>query len=513
MSESKVTIASGLIVLCFTSAAVWFASQQSIWVDETTQLLGLSLPFGEQLRWLIGQSDIDLGVPPDRMPPLSYWLGSIWSSLFGLSEMSMRLLGIAATMAGAPALFLAGRKLGSDAGGLFVLGSLFTAPGLIIIAGEIRTYPVFFGLSCWALLAYVCALMADNAQSRIRSVAILSILTILMGYTHFFGVVAACCLFGGLFLHRVLLGLEWKDVVVCFCIVFACLAGLTPFVTAAVGISPDTPAADINVTDIFKKTLRFTIRLVSDPVFLANRPAHLLLLTGITLLAIGTLVGLRQDRRDRAIILAMLFPVGTAICGLGVLSEIASGFDATTPTYSIWLLPFLFACLAFAFAKKPLPSVALIAALSVITGNLMASSTLLRHATLYTHGPGEWLADQLDETSQTLLIHKIDDAWGHSYFPVFYLKPGSVTQIVQTQDNEYLELTTKGTVPIENLAEFTNGFDQAFSIRTLPLSGTERADVARGDLSCDEILFKKFSTHTPQVYCGVLAASLEPIID
>ncbi|WP_150122029.1 hypothetical protein, partial [Sulfitobacter sp. HI0129] len=78
----------------FVAMAGLFALRQSIWIDETTQLSGLALDFRTQLAWLAGSSDVNLGVPPDRMPPLSYWLGGLWTEVFGLTEGSMRWFGI-----------------------------------------------------------------------------------------------------------------------------------------------------------------------------------------------------------------------------------------------------------------------------------------------------------------------------------------------------------------------------------------------------------------------------------
>ncbi|MDT8344381.1 MAG: hypothetical protein RQ752_08085, partial [Thermohalobaculum sp.] len=94
------------------AAAARFAGVQSLWVDETTQMTGLSLDFIERMRWLAGGSNMQLGVPPDRMPPGSYVLGAAWSGVAGLSESAMRWFGIVALATGLPALYLAGSRLG-----------------------------------------------------------------------------------------------------------------------------------------------------------------------------------------------------------------------------------------------------------------------------------------------------------------------------------------------------------------------------------------------------------------
>ena len=65
-------------------AAARFLPHQTLWIDEVTQMAGLGLgPIGV-VRWLLHPTLTDLGVPSDRMPPLSYWLGWLWAQAFGL---------------------------------------------------------------------------------------------------------------------------------------------------------------------------------------------------------------------------------------------------------------------------------------------------------------------------------------------------------------------------------------------------------------------------------------------
>src|SRR4051794_10429387 len=71
-------------------AAALFLPHQTLWIDETTQLSGLTLSPVEVVRWLMHPATHDFGVPGDRMPFLSYWLGWAWSRLFGLGETSLR---------------------------------------------------------------------------------------------------------------------------------------------------------------------------------------------------------------------------------------------------------------------------------------------------------------------------------------------------------------------------------------------------------------------------------------
>jgi hypothetical protein len=60
------------VILAFSLFSAIFAASQAIWVDETTQLFGLSLPLDGLLAWLAGAAADLGGVPPDRNPPLAY---------------------------------------------------------------------------------------------------------------------------------------------------------------------------------------------------------------------------------------------------------------------------------------------------------------------------------------------------------------------------------------------------------------------------------------------------------
>ena len=58
--------------LLFFVCAVHFALAQNLWIDESTQLSGATLPLGRLFAWLTGTREPSFGVPPDRMPPISY---------------------------------------------------------------------------------------------------------------------------------------------------------------------------------------------------------------------------------------------------------------------------------------------------------------------------------------------------------------------------------------------------------------------------------------------------------
>ena len=516
MSESKAFLAGLVVLSAYLATAIWFATGQSIWTDETTQLRGLTLSFSDQLQWLMGrtgQLDAGLGVPPDRMPPISYWIGGLWSSVFGLTEMSLRLMGISAMALAAPALWIAGYRLAGSSGRLFLMAALFTAPGLIIVGGEIRTYPIFFCLAAWALWAYTGALLAETRRDRTRATTALTVFAILMAYAHFFGVVAGTCLFAGLVLHRLIIRLSVLPVLLATAITMLSWTGLAPFVMAAMGISdgpaPPTPA----LAEAVRDAVHFLIRLFADPVFLANHAALILLGLSIGLMGLFTLLrGFTGDRQRLAVMLALAVPGIASVTGLGVLNVLISGFETLRPSYSIWLIPFLFAFLTYGLGAGGVGRVAAFAGLALVVANLMATTTLLKYAPLYIHGAGEWLAARIEAPDDVLLVHDNRDPWGHSYFPVFHIEGNVLTQTVTRSDGSAFVFADMSVIPVADLETLQDGFDEAYRIRTIPLSGTDRAGIIRGEANCAETLARKLGTDpAPQAYCGIIGASLTPI--
>jgi 4-amino-4-deoxy-L-arabinose transferase-like glycosyltransferase len=98
-------VTPGICLAFFLAIALTYASSQSLWVDEATQLSGIQLGFSTQLKWLLGAEVEGLRVPHDRTPPLSYWIGRVWYLAFGPHEFAIRLLGITAVFVGLVVLY------------------------------------------------------------------------------------------------------------------------------------------------------------------------------------------------------------------------------------------------------------------------------------------------------------------------------------------------------------------------------------------------------------------------
>jgi hypothetical protein len=128
------------ILAAFVLLAANFAHVQTVWVDETTQLSGLTLSPAEQLPWLVGENANRFGVPPDRQPPLSYFLGWTWSRIFGLTPLSMRYFGLAAVALAGLFVAATATRVSGPWGGPLAATLFLLSPNVLGTAPEIRPY-------------------------------------------------------------------------------------------------------------------------------------------------------------------------------------------------------------------------------------------------------------------------------------------------------------------------------------------------------------------------------------
>jgi len=488
------------VVAVFALCAGTFASQQTIWLDETTQLTGLTLSFGEQLAWLSGHSDKVLGVPPDRAPPLSYWIGSLWAEIFGLSETSLRWMGIVAVCLAAPAIYFSGRAVGGRTGGILALGLVFFSGNIIVGSVEIRAYPLFFAASAWAIYYFVELIVSDDRERGPRRLAMLCVFLLLSIYSHFFGVVAAACLLAALLLHEWLVGRSVGRVLVAGAAVAILSFGITPFVLAAINVSGG--AAQSNVASLAESLaglIRLIFRLTAHPSYFATPMTFAVFLAALaSLAAIGALRVLSAARETTAVqcnplglwqAVAIALPLVFAVCGLTILARAVKSFDVLAPHYNLWLVPLPAILLALAFrdldtSSPPVRLATRTAGAIAIACNLIAASTLLQNASLFSHGPGEWAADAIDDPATTLVIHDGKGAWGFLYFPLYFLTDGAVTQWVGNSGATMQRVSTEGLLPITDPTAEAAKFRTIIQAQSRSLTSMEIADIARGNTRC-----------------------------
>ncbi len=492
----------GLVILfclsIFMIGAGIFATTQAIWTDETTQLSGLKLPFFEQLFWLTGNSDINLGVPPDRMPPLSYWLGTLWAYFFGVSEISMRWFGIVAVSTAAPAIYMTGRAAGGRIGGYFMLLLLFSSPMLMVQSVEIRAYPLFFTFSAWAIWCFSELILSPKPHRTIRQYVLFGVFLLLAAYTHFFGMVAAACLLTALFVHHLWLRYPISPVLVTGGVVLVLSLGLAPFILAAVGVSGEDRAnvEALVISDIGRDAGRLGFRLFFHPVVLSVP-----VILAVNLLGIGGLIclsflrglsdwtsrGKSSSSETLPALVCILLPLIFAFLGLPTLKLLISSFDVLAPHYNIWMIPITGILLSFSFQSKSrlMKRLSMGLGIMVILGNLVSTVQLLRQATLYSHGPGEWINDVIKKPSDTLIIHDAAGVWGNPYFSLFYLTNGEATQWLRHQDGRIDLILKSGLTPVAAPQSDRDRFSMVIEMETRNFDSRRLAKIAAGKQSCE----------------------------
>ena len=179
------TIALVGVTAIFSIVSVRFANQQSVWTDESTQLSGLSLGFADQLRWLAGRLPDTFAVPPDRTPPLSYWLGSLWEHFFGASVRAARYFSVFLSVAAIFAIWTIARQYLARSKPMICAALLAFSPNFLVEAVEVRAYAAFIFFSTLLIFCYLQMLERRRPISSADLWAF-SVTATLCSYTHFF---------------------------------------------------------------------------------------------------------------------------------------------------------------------------------------------------------------------------------------------------------------------------------------------------------------------------------------
>jgi len=432
-----VGLAAALSSATLIACAIPFAAAQSIWSDETTQLAGLTLGPVEVIRWLMGVDADRFGVPSDRMPPLSYWIGWAWGRAFEPGEASMRAMGIwAVAMAAAVVATVAGR-LGGPRSAL-VAGLLFAlSPNVVTVAPEIRAYPLFLSFAAWAYFMLVgYARSPDRAGTR--WLLGLLVASLAATYTHFFGLVLGGAAIGSAAVLA-LLGrrrLAWP---VLTGVMFLALAsGLAPFVKASVNISGDGI-----LTAEAGSFPRLLYRLIGHPAASVDLPVLALMLVGFGgLVAFGMFPRRRGDGVVDRVAAAgsgdvagvppgyrldlMALPIALV---LGLVVTFLAGlkvrtFDVYRPGYSIWAIPAVCIVAGSAFAPglgRRARGLAVACAASALLGSIWAEGVILAHRQVFSHGLQRELVSLIESIPgdrRPVIVFEDDPGWAVIYFPL-----------------------------------------------------------------------------------------------
>lgn len=438
-----------VLAICWGTAisvAYHFSRHQSLWFDEVSHMCGVELSPGEVARWLQGERPNRFLVPADRNPPLSYWAGQTWTTLFDKGEFSLRAMGMAFLAASISVMIRGGWHIGNCwtaalAGLLFGL-----SPNVLDSAIEIRSYGVWLCLAClswYQLLRIVTAL--DAPRSRF---VLLAIICLAASYTHFFGVVqSACMLFvAAMYVirsHRPM----WRWGVVAIVLYAIGIIGLIPYIRWAITHVAGAEAELDPLTTGFGYGLqRMVYRLVGHPAASVYSPVLGSLVLGYGLAICAALVPLRcvmaarsendhshpslgggsdwmTQRKRVAIVIAITLLLGLS-CNIAGRMVVTS-FDPLRSRYSLWMLPgvMLLAVTGVSLGASHLLKLRLVSRLSaclLLVGTLATAFVLAQNVDFFTHGPHRLLVEQLRTDPRPIVIYEPSRVWGFGFVPLLY---------------------------------------------------------------------------------------------
>jgi hypothetical protein len=421
-------VATALIAFAL---AAGFAAQQSLWVDETTQLAGIRVPIGDTFKFLTGHpapAFDRVDVPGDRMPPLSYLVGKAWAIIFGFSETSLRYLGVtlfsittaltaaAAGYACRPSSDNARAQLAAWLSGL----AMATAPTCVALAPEIRAYPLFHCLSAAATLLLVLRL---TSPARWQLPALIAVLTAAV-YTHYFGVILTGAVFVALFVGQLRLRQPIRPALILASSVAVLSLGLIPFLKQAVALSHQQPGLESGRS--FAAIVQLWVRFGAHGATQTINKLEYLAVGAFSLCVVPALVRSARSRvHPAALPLVALHCSGLLV--VGVASLCVRGFNAANVTYNVWAIPPLFVILGFGLAQIPNVSYRRIALAVVgiwLMTTIYTSIFLSVRGSLFAHGSNPAIVNAIETigADQVTVIHTGDKSgiFGMAYYPLRY---------------------------------------------------------------------------------------------
>ncbi len=174
------------VVALYVAARLWRLTDSCLWFDE---IFGVHAAghetWGAMLRFVAADA---------IHPPFFYALLKVWTTLGGESLAWLRLLPVVISVAGLVPFVLLARELGLGAGETNVALLVLAANGYLIkYAQEVRMYAPLFALGVTSLWLFVRLLNARGRGGVRATLGALSLVNLLLFYTHYYGwlVVAA----------------------------------------------------------------------------------------------------------------------------------------------------------------------------------------------------------------------------------------------------------------------------------------------------------------------------------
>lgn len=360
-------------------AAGLFLPHQGLWGDEATQLSGVRLGPLNQVRWLLGTREFNLGVAEDRMPPLSYLAGSLWSSAVAPGERSLRWMGVAAVAIATLIVYdTAWRAWGNpsavSAGLLFGL-----SPGVVTVASQVRAYPLFL-LSSAVMFSGLARWLDDDA--RTPGVTRLSLAGAASIGTHFFGLLASLCALASAWFLADPKGRSklTRGVAV---VALATLL-VVPFATTAARRSGESQAEKAG------EWLLDVSRLAYRLVLHASMRVYPWVVTSVVVGTVAAGIAATSSKvRGAGIARGLSISVLLGICTvIMVRMTFGAPFNAAAPSYNLWMLPPLAvaASSGLAAVSSQMRALASAGLFVLVVGFVMGDVVLAQHGDSFSQG-------------------------------------------------------------------------------------------------------------------------------
>jgi hypothetical protein len=422
-----------MLIITFAIELYAFARVQDIWVDESTQLSGIRAGMWEMLRWLSGVDLDRFGVPGDRTPPFSHVLDWLWLRVSGPSVLGFRVFHAAFAVFGAAVLAIVTlREIGLSAA-IVVLLFLILSPKLILTGVEIRAYPMFFAVTSVQIAVFV-RLAADSKAVNPKLLAIFALVCLVANYTHFYGLVSTCAFFFALGIMLIRSPASLVVLGTAFAVVMIGSLGVLPFILNAVGQSPPTAETRLTISRLFG----FLLRLFGDSANMISDFAFVLFFGGtLMLFSVGVVISFGRVRKGNARRFDWLFLV--VIAGI-VAPVVASAFvrmsntNLLKETYNSWLFGLLGLLISIGAVTNTGIRFWDRAGRFVAVGMMLigaASSTyiLFNHASIFIHGPRQFVGDLYDRAiAPKAIVYEPGAEWIFSYFPLVFTYNNEIDQ-------------------------------------------------------------------------------------
>jgi hypothetical protein len=502
---------SALFIILFFVVAFLFSFQQNLWVDEATQLSGITLSFVDVYRWLGGLMATPFSVPSDRMPVLSYWFGMLWSELFSTEPLVMRwasLFLVVTSLTLLACYFLRKKQYVVLA---FSVVFLCLSPNLTILAVEIRAYALFFLFSVLSVLLYVhIILCVEKQQDVFLSMLALSLVLVLAMNAHFFGVVLAGSLLTAYLLMAIVDRRFVLNIKLIFTVGAILLIGVSFVVLPVIAAftsqsgSAELTSSGFSLAAVFRSAIKLIYRLVAHQTM-----GEVMLLTPIALAVVYGVITISIVKRPSVIKTTLLLALLVGATTVLVAKVFLSRFDALAPHYNIWMLPVLAILFAYAvndlFIGKPILKVVVLGLLVLSCG--YGQWTLAFSGEKYAHTRFSEIKQRVDAYSRdsrvTIIYNK---AMAKTWFAGLYSFPNPVRQLIaeplsDAQNTQsYTDLRSGEAVALVEVEQFSDVIVSVYG-----------ENIYSAELSAGESSAALPKDHSAFTQVGLLSPIWEPV--